>query len=1087
MKPRHTPQQGFSLIQVSIILAVAGVILVSMLPGGQTGSDSAKYELTRQRMLKVEEAMQAFMAKNLRRPCPADGALAVTASTFGNELISGNNCTGGALIADGSNNVWAVAGTVPTRTLGLPAEFALDGFGRRMMYVVDKRAAVTSSTTTANCQDLQQANLPGAIEIAEDYTNSQFIDRVMWALISYGKDGHGAFPPGGSAATARTNLSPADEATLYNAFNVPNTGPNAVYGAVITTTPAPESYVIRNGGRLVQKAPTATFDDLVWYKEDTKNTCCIGKNCKMGVRLNGASTGRNDGTSITPTPSGTALATGDVNGDKIADLIIGQPCYGAASTSACESTTSTPGRVYVLYGKKTGWPVYTSTQTLNTMLNGTTGFIINNNCAAAACNGVAATQWFGRSVSVGDTDNDGFDDILIGAGSNNALVFGGSSIASSINFSALITTGTPKGMVFVHGGGTGGGTVQMADINGDGIKDLNMTQGTTGNRAFKVFGRNTTLTNKNYPMAATTPPSRWTMASNMSSPDIISLTALQTTTPCTASNTGFTIGTNYSSMAAGDLNGDGLEDMVYGTTSTANNSFVVLGRPSDSTLTYGTNANTTPMVPTWQASVGAAFEGTTTAASTSVTSVSPTTTPPLSTGNPIRGTGVWPGTSFSATGATSTANTAAKTSGTYVMHISSAFGSTGATSTSGSPTLTGVTAATFSSAFGRTIMPGAIIFGSGIPNDTYVVSFNTAASTITMSRNATASNATFFPNFAVSRGTQTCMYNELFYRFEYAPASPAVTSTLGSLATGTAQAGAASSITLASGSSSINDTYTGMNIRITDGTGAGQVRSISAYNGTTKVATVSSSWSTQPDSTSTYVLGIVSNVPKSFRFTNSTASDSLLGKAIDFEDLNNDGYKDIVISSNRRVFIYIGRPNTSLAVAAGSIASTDLASAANTQIDLVTSRPAFITADTLGSSVHVTDFNNDGLKDILIGSPNTNPTDSVSGASRGANTGSVYVLFQPSTGWPASVTMFSPSWCNTDGLPTDSTKCMRIDSGATGDYMYRMESGDYNADGYTDLALAAPGGNSQGGVIYMLWGKDSRLFDARIDLRYAMP
>lgn len=71
---------------------------------------------------------------------------------------------------------------------------------------------------------------------------------------------------------------------------------------------------------------------------------------------------------------------------------------------------------------------------------------------------------------------------------------------------------------------------------------------------------------------------------------------------------------------------------------------------------------------------------------------------------------------------------------------------------------------------------------------------------------------------------------------------------------GTAQAGAAATITLASGSNTITDYYVGDTITIASGTGAGQSRTISAYNGTTKVATVSSNWTTPPDATSVYAI-----------------------------------------------------------------------------------------------------------------------------------------------------------------------------------------------------------------------------------------
>lgn len=70
--------------------------------------------------------------------------------------------------------------------------------------------------------------------------------------------------------------------------------------------------------------------------------------------------------------------------------------------------------------------------------------------------------------------------------------------------------------------------------------------------------------------------------------------------------------------------------------------------------------------------------------------------------------------------------------------------------------------------------------------------------------------------------------------------------------TGTAQAGAAGSITLASTAPATNDILNGYKVMTTGGTGSGQTRYITDYNGTTKVATVSPIWDTNPDNTTTY-------------------------------------------------------------------------------------------------------------------------------------------------------------------------------------------------------------------------------------------
>jgi len=111
-------------------------------------------------------------------------------------------------------------------------------------------------------------------------------------------------------------------------------------------------------------------------------------------------------------------------------------------------------------------------------------------------------------------------------------------------------------------------------------------------------------------------------------------------------------------------------------------------------------------------------------------------------------------------------------------------------------------------------------------------------------------------------GTSTALLNELVEndsgvsRFtanalEEAP-SGGGGSGLSAVTTGTAQAGAASTITLASGESATDDIFLGSRIVLTGGTGEKQARMVTDYNGTTKVLTVDRAWQTNPDATTTY-------------------------------------------------------------------------------------------------------------------------------------------------------------------------------------------------------------------------------------------
>jgi hypothetical protein len=69
----------------------------------------------------------------------------------------------------------------------------------------------------------------------------------------------------------------------------------------------------------------------------------------------------------------------------------------------------------------------------------------------------------------------------------------------------------------------------------------------------------------------------------------------------------------------------------------------------------------------------------------------------------------------------------------------------------------------------------------------------------------------------------------------------------------TATAGAAGSITLDAGASTVVDFYVGHDVTIIGGTGLGQTRLITAYSAG-RVATVGENWATNPDATSVFVL-----------------------------------------------------------------------------------------------------------------------------------------------------------------------------------------------------------------------------------------
>jgi hypothetical protein len=201
-----------------------------------------------------------------------------------------------------------------------------------------------------------------------------------------------------------------------------------------------------------------------------------------GFVINGESIFDSAGTSVS--------AAGDINGDTIDDLIIGAP------GSSPDTTESYSGASYVVFGSDQGLP-----NPLNlSELNGSNGFVIN---------GVSADDESGTSVSAaGDINGDNIDDLIIGAPYSSAgagasyVVFGSDQPwAGSLDLSGLDGS---NGFVIngVNESDSLGISVSEAgDINGDGIDDLIIgailagTPGAYSGAGYVVFGSEQGLLN----------------------------------------------------------------------------------------------------------------------------------------------------------------------------------------------------------------------------------------------------------------------------------------------------------------------------------------------------------------------------------------------------------------------------------------------------------------------------------------------------------------------------------------------------------------------------------------------------------------
>jgi hypothetical protein len=192
-----------------------------------------------------------------------------------------------------------------------------------------------------------------------------------------------------------------------------------------------------------------------------------------GFRLSGAAAADASGFSV--------ASAGDVNGDGFADVIVGAP--------GADPNGSASGASYVVFGKASGFDANIDLSSLD----GLTGFKLSG---PSGFFGAPTSAQSGFSVaSAGDVNGDGFADVIVGApGVSSAFMAFGQASGFDANIDLAALNGATGFRPFGPGDNSGYSVSSAGDLNGDGFADFIVganfadPHGTNSGASYVVFG-----------------------------------------------------------------------------------------------------------------------------------------------------------------------------------------------------------------------------------------------------------------------------------------------------------------------------------------------------------------------------------------------------------------------------------------------------------------------------------------------------------------------------------------------------------------------------------------------------------------------
>lgn len=197
----------------------------------------------------------------------------------------------------------------------------------------------------------------------------------------------------------------------------------------------------------------------------------------------------------------------------------------------------------------------------------------------------------------------------------------------------------------------------------------------------------------------------------------------------------------------------------------------------------------------------------------------------------------------------------------------------------------------------------------------------------------------------------------------------------------------------------------------------------------------------------------------------SYGPDNLFGGALATCDFNHDGYQDLAISAPGAAFLGTLELAGVVHVAYGGPGGLTLSGRQTLTQDPGGANPPEA-GDSFGAALAAGDFDHDGHCDLAVGSPNE-------GLGALNDAGSVQVF----AGSDGGLVTPPQEW-------SQDTPGVQEVAEAYDGFGSSLCTGDFNGDGFDDLAIGVPGENEGGGDVHVLFGSSAGLTVTGADLLY---